>query len=118
MLNKILIFLVGIFLKVNSVLADNVPSKIMPNKYKGNMNNLPDGDLSTHFIPRIIDIILKLFYVLAVFSFLYAGVLMIVDADEEKKEKAKMFFVYGIVASLVSAVSYTIIKSLFNLNIL
>lgn len=94
---------------------------ILP-KYEGipklsNARNLPHGDINTHFIPRFIDILIKISYTIAVMVVLYAGILYVVAGDEDGKiTNAKNILIYGVIGFIIITVSYAVIQGVVRLQ--
>lgn len=85
--------------------------EIIPQHSRGDVRNLPQGDISTHFLPRFIDILMKISYTIAVAIIIYSGIIYITKGDKEGEvEKAKDIFIYGVVGFLIITVSYAIVQ--------
>ena len=87
---------------------------------KTNINSLPHGDLTTHFIPRIIDIILKISFMLATVSIIIAGILYIQafgSENEGDRTKAKNILKYAVLGFVFISASYGIVQGILSLNV-
>jgi hypothetical protein len=129
---KFLFFIFGIFIFIflNIFIGDSVQAvenfdsmdiqDILPNntdKLLSNAKNLPHGDINTHFIPRFIDILMKISYTIAVMVILYAGILYIVAGDEDAEiTNAKNILIYGAVGFFIITVSYAVIQGVVRLQ--
>jgi len=108
----------SIFLKIfnKTIIYMADVSNLIPKK-EGHLYNLPDGDISTHFIPRFIDILIKISYTIAVAVMVYAGILYIKSqGDDTDQEKAKDIFIFGIIGFLVIVISYAFVQGVMRLN--
>ncbi|MBT4936494.1 hypothetical protein HON22_01105 [Candidatus Peregrinibacteria bacterium] len=85
--------------------------KIIPQHSREEVKNLPRGDISTHFLPRFIDILMKLSYTIAVAIIIYSGIIYIISGDDDGEiTKAKDIFIYGVAGFLIITVSYAIVQ--------
>lgn len=72
--------------------------------------NLPTGDAVTHFIPRVIDILIKSAYTIDLAILIYAAFLYFLGhGDDGDYGKAKTTFIYSVVGFLIISISYAIV---------
>ncbi|PCI25055.1 hypothetical protein COB57_02410 [Candidatus Peregrinibacteria bacterium] len=96
---------------------------LLPSKYGGKYtSNLPQGDIGTHFLPRIIDIIMTLSYTAIFAMIMYSGVLYIIEAygetsgSEKTNEQAKELLEYSIIGAIIITISYGLVSAVINLQ--
>ena len=96
--------------------ASNASTALIPVK-EGHLYNLPSGDVATHFIPRFIDIFLKISYTVTVVVIIFAGGLYIyAQGDDGDTDKAKNILIYGVVGFLIITVAYAFVQGILNLE--
>ena len=95
---------------VNTILPDK-------NTLGHHAGSLPDGDVSTYFIPWFIDIMMKISYTVAVVVIIYAGVLYVIaQGDDGMISEAKNIFIFGAVGFLVMTVAYAMVYGILNFD--
>jgi hypothetical protein len=84
----------------------------------GGGNSLPSGDLTTDFLPFFINTLTSIAGTLIFVALVYAGYLLVfVNDEEEKIEKAKKIISYCFVGAIIIATSYAIIYGVANLDL-
>ena len=91
---------------VNNLMPERLPNQ-----------NLPQGDLGSHFMPRAIDLMIKSSYLIAVFMFAWAGYLYINTQNDDKgAAKAKSIFIYAIIGFVIATLAYAIVQGVTRLQ--
>ena len=113
---KQILFTLGFYLLITPLQALADFNDVLPKK--GPIDgDLPDGDITTHFVPRVIDIMITSAYTISVGFMLYAAFLYIyAHGDEGDLDKAKNIFIYSVVGFLIITVSYAIVQGVTNFN--
>jgi len=92
-------------------------TELIPRQNGTNLSNLPNGDIATHWIPRIIDIILKLGFTITTAMIVYAGILYIMAQGEEgDADKAKDILIYGITGFIIISISYAVVQGIISFD--
>ncbi len=118
-MKKIIVFIIGLFSSIPVCIGKwQDLTDLIPRKSGGEyLNNLPDGDIASHFIPRLIDILIKVSYTISVAFMIYAGVLYIIaQGEQEDKDKAIDIFIFAITGFLVISASYAVVQGIIRLD--
>jgi len=79
--------------------------------------NLPRGDIGNDLIPVIIKSILGIFSVLLTVSVLWSGTIFLAQfGDDEQISKAKRLLIWSVVGVVITAISYTYVSGILNLE--
>lgn len=83
-------------------------------RVRGIEGRVGDGKLLMHYLPRLIDILLKFVAPLVLIMFLYSGIRFIYAGDDEEDlTQSKQFFMYSLMGVLFVILSYSIIKAFY-----
>jgi hypothetical protein len=113
---KVFLSLALLLVKINSVQAQSsvVPDGLLnENPSFEHGASLPQGDFFKSILPKIISDLLILATTLALISFLYSGVSMIVFAENaEKVEAAKKNLFYSLIGLAIAGFAYSVVSGI------